>query len=207
MRIRRIKEYASDAALWPSQLSSYRPGRPQGWRGRPCAFPELLSSFWDRAAVEICSAAAAADPHGSPHRPDRPASRQRHQEPHLWPRPRWWWWLATSARSRVRRPRRWRPRAVCGGNSSDQRAGQGWRGEASGQGGAGRRAHGGRSLKLAGGGKDRPLTRVRRAEKSSGLSSFSSRGSPGRRPWPHVEGCRAPPSWRQRPELEIINLR
>ena len=52
-----------------------------------------------------------------------------------------------------------------------------WRGEAGGQGGAGRRAHGGRALKLAGGGKDRPLTRVRRAEKSSGLSSFSSRGS------------------------------
>ena len=52
-----------------------------------------------------------------------------------------------------------------------------WRGEAGGQGGAGRRAHGGRALKLAGGGKDRPLTRVRRAENSSGLSSFSSRGS------------------------------
>ena len=52
-----------------------------------------------------------------------------------------------------------------------------WRGEAGGQGGAGRRAHGGRALKLAGGGKDRPLTRVRRAEMSSGLSSFSSRGT------------------------------
>ena len=49
--------------------------------------------------------------------------------------------------------------------------------EASGQGGAGRRAHGGQALKLAGGGKDRPLTRVRRAEKSSACSSFSSRGS------------------------------
>ena len=52
-----------------------------------------------------------------------------------------------------------------------------WRGEASGQGGAGRHAHGGRALKLAGGGKDRPLTRVRRVKQSSGLSSFSSRGS------------------------------
>ena len=52
-----------------------------------------------------------------------------------------------------------------------------WRGEAGGQGGAGRRAHGGRALKLTGGGKDQPLTRVRRVKKSSGLSSFSSRGS------------------------------
>ena len=52
-----------------------------------------------------------------------------------------------------------------------------WRGEAGGQGGAGKRAHGGRALKLAGGGKDRPLTHVRRVETSSALSSFSSRGS------------------------------
>ena len=51
-----------------------------------------------------------------------------------------------------------------------------WRGEAGGQGGVCKRAHGGRALELAGRGKDRPLTRVRRAEKSSGLSSFSSRG-------------------------------
>lgn len=47
-----------------------------------------------------------------------------------------------------------------------------WRGKAGGQGGAGRRAHGGRVFKLAGEGKDWPLTRVRRVETLSALSSL-----------------------------------
>ena len=93
MRHRGAKEYASVAAPWassalPAVLPSTMPS--VGLGGRPCAFPELLSSFWDPAAVEICPAAAAADQRGSPRQSDRPARRQRRQMPRLWPPPRWW---------------------------------------------------------------------------------------------------------------------
>ena len=58
----------------PLEPSSHRLLRSWRWRGGPCNHPELLGSFWDPAAVEICPAAAAADPHGDPQQRDRPAA-------------------------------------------------------------------------------------------------------------------------------------
>ena len=57
----------------PLEPSSHRLLRSWRWRGGPCNHPELLGSFWDPAAVEICPAAAVADPHGDPQQRDRPA--------------------------------------------------------------------------------------------------------------------------------------
>ena len=39
------------------------------------------------------------------------------------------------------------------------------------------------------------------------LCPRSALEAPGRRLWTHVEGCRAPPSWRQRPAHELLFLR
>ena len=58
----------------PLEPSSHRLLRSWRWRGGPCNHPELLGSFWDPAAVEICQAAAVADPHGDPQQRDRPAA-------------------------------------------------------------------------------------------------------------------------------------
>ena len=89
-----LQEYASTSARLPGpplpcQPSFYRPCRLCGW-STPCTFPELLGCSWDRAAVEILSAVAAADLRVDPRRSDRPTRRQGRQLPLFWPWLRWW---------------------------------------------------------------------------------------------------------------------
>ena len=153
-----------------SQLSSHPPGRLWGWRGRPCAFPERLSSFWDQAAVQICPAAAAADPCGRPRLSDRPARRQCRRLPRLQLRPRCRRPLERIARSRLSR----QPVTLLAIESDlwrEQSAAQSEhrgvcervrRCEARGQGAAGWRACGARALELAARGNGLPLTGSRR---------------------------------------------
>ena len=97
--------------------------------GRPCAFSAAPGRLWGRAAVFFLPAAAAADPPQQSRQRDRPARHQRRQLPRLLRRPRCRRPLEGSPRSWAGRPRRYRPRAVCGGISRQryqQRGREGW---------------------------------------------------------------------------------